>query len=111
MGSGHNHPPHSHLDSQKNLAIAFFLNMAFAVLEFIGGIWAGSVAVISNALHDAGDALSLGLGYYLQKQSESGPSENFSYGLRRLSLLSAFISGIVICLGAIVIVYESISRL
>lgn len=111
MGSGHNHPPHSHLDSQRNLLIAFFLNLLFAAIEFAGGLWAGSVAVLSNALHDAGDALSIGIGYFLQRQSESGPSERFSYGLRRLSLLSAFISGIVICGGGLIIAYEAWARL
>lgn len=111
MGSGHNHPPHTHLDSQRNLAIAFFLNLLFAAVEFAGGLWAGSFAVLSNALHDAGDALSIGLGYFLQRRSEQGPSEQFSYGMRRLSLLSAFISGTVICCGSIFIVFESFSKL
>lgn len=111
MGSGHNHPPHTHLDSQKNLAIAFALNFAFAVMEIVGGLYAGSVSVISNGLHDAGDALSLGIGLVLQRRSERGPSENFSYGLRRLSLASAFISGIMICGGAIYIAIESLEKL
>src|SRR5262245_13938556 len=111
MGSGHNHPPHSHLDSQRNLLIAFFMNMGFAAVEFAGGLYVGSIAVLSNALHDAGDALSLGLGYFLQRRSEEGPSEKFSYGLRRLSLLSAFISGMVIICGALFIVYESFLKI
>lgn len=111
MGSGHNHPPHSHLDSQRNLLIAFVMNLVLAGVEFAGGLWVGSVAVLSNALHDAGDAMSLGVGYYLQRRSERGPSENFSYGMRRLSLLSAFISGIVICGGAVIIIYESIEKI
>ena len=111
MGSGLNHPPHTHLDSQQNLAIAFFLNLIFAALEFVGGLWVGSVAVLSNALHDAGDALSIGVGFFLQRQSETGPSENFSYGLRRLSLMSAFISGLVICGGAIFIAIEAFGRI
>jgi cobalt-zinc-cadmium efflux system protein len=111
MGSGHNHPPHSHLDSEKNLAFAFVLNLAFAILEFFGGLYVGSVSVLSNALHDAGDAMSIGVGLFLQRKSEKGPTEKFSYGLRRLSLLSAAISGIVICAGAAFIVFESISKL
>src|SRR5258708_2304478 len=111
MGSGHNHPPHTHLDSQRNLAIAFVLNLLFAALEFVGGLYVGSVSVLSNALHDAGDALSIGLGLFLQRRSERGPSEKFSYGLRRLSLLSAFISGCVICGGAIFIAIQSLSKI
>jgi cobalt-zinc-cadmium efflux system protein len=111
MGSGHNHPPHSHNDSQRNLLLAFILNLIFAAIEFVGGIWVGSFAVLSNAVHDAGDAMSLGLGLFLQHKSERGPSENFSYGLRRLSLLSAVISGVVICAGAGFIFYGAFSKL
>lgn len=111
MGSGHNHLPHSHLDSQRNLLVAFIMNLSFAAIEFVGGLWVGSIAVLSNALHDAGDAMSLGVGYFLQRRSEEGPSEKFSYGMRRLSLLSAVISGVVICGGAVFIVYESVLKI
>ena len=110
-GSGLNHPHHTHLDSQRNLALAFVFNLTFAIIEFFGGLWAGSVSVLSNALHDAGDALSLGLGYFLQRRSEDGPSEKFSYGLRRLSFLSAIISGVVICAGALFVAYEAFDRI
>jgi len=110
MGSGHNHPPHTHFDSQRNLLIAFIMNLILAAIEFAGGLWVGSVAVLSNALHDFGDAISLGVGYFLQRRSERGPSEKFSYGMRRLSLLSAFISGLVICGGAVIIIIESLEK-
>lgn len=91
--------------------LAFVMNLFFAAIEFVGGLWIGSIAILSNALHDAGDAMSIGLGYVLHRQSEAGPSENFSYGMRRLSLLSAFISGLVICAGGIFIVYESVEKI
>ena len=111
MGSGHNHLPHSHLDSQRNLLVAFAMNLCFAAVELVGGLYIGSIAVLSNALHDAGDAMSLGVGYFLQRRAEQGPSEKFSYGMRRLSLLSAVISGLVICAGGAFIVYESILKI
>lgn len=109
-GSGpHHHHHHSTPDSStRNIGIAFWLNLSFAVIELIGGIWTQSLAVMSDALHDFGDALSLGVGYFLQRKSAQGPSESFSYGLRRLSLLSAFVSGLVISVGAVYIVVESI---
>ncbi|MGE4132221.1 MAG: cation diffusion facilitator family transporter [Bdellovibrionales bacterium] len=106
----HHHHHHQTPDSSvRNIGFAFWLNLGFALVELVGGIWTQSLAVLSDALHDFGDALSLGLGYILQKRSSKGPTENFSYGLRRLSLLSALISGIVISLGAIYIAIESIS--
>jgi cobalt-zinc-cadmium efflux system protein len=107
----HHHHHHSTPDSSaRNIGIAFWLNLAFAAIELVGGFWTQSLAILSDALHDFGDAVSLGVGYLLQRKSAQGPSENFSYGLRRLSLLSAFVSGIVISVGAIYIVIESISR-
>lgn len=105
------HHHHHHLtpdSSTKNIGLAFWLNLLFALIELAGGLWTQSLAVISDALHDFGDALSLGIGYILQKKSTQGPSETFSYGLRRLSLLSAFVSGLVISVGAVYILIESL---
>lgn len=89
--------------------MAFWLNLSFALIELAGGWYTQSLAVISDALHDFGDALSFGLGYVLQRKSAQGPTENFSYGLRRLSLLSAFLSGLVISVGAVFIGVEAIT--
>jgi cobalt-zinc-cadmium efflux system protein len=109
-GSGpHHHHHHSTPDaSTRNIGLAFWLNLIFALIELAGGWWTQSLAITSDALHDFGDALSLGLGYFLQRKSAGGPTEQFSYGPRRLSLLSALISGVVISVGAIYIAIESI---
>lgn len=109
-GSGpHHHHHHRTPDgSTRNIGFAFWLNLSFALIELVGGWWTQSLAITSDALHDFGDALSLGLGYFLQRKSSSGPSEQFSYGPRRLSLLSALISGVVISVGAVFIAVESI---
>lgn len=58
MGHDHSHAGHQHAhgESTKNLGIAFFLNLGFAVIEVVGGIWTNSVAIISDAVHDFGDA-------------------------------------------------------
>ncbi len=116
MAHGSHHHPHHHHHhstpdgSDRNIGIAFWLNLIFAVIELIGGMWTQSLAIVSDALHDFGDALSLGLGYILQRISKRGPSENYSYGLRRLSLLSAVLSGVVISVGAIYILIEGYQR-
>jgi cobalt-zinc-cadmium efflux system protein len=107
----HHHSHHTPDDSTKHIGLAFWLNLGFALIELVGGFYTQSLAILSDALHDFGDALSFGLGYMLQMKSKQGPSENFSYGLRRLSLLSAFISGLVISIGAIFIAIESIRGL
>lgn len=106
----HHHHHHTPDSSTRNIGFAFWLNLSFAVIELVGGMMTQSLAVMSDALHDFGDALSLGLGWFLQRKSAQGPSENFSYGLRRLSLLSAFVSATVISAGAVYIVFESVYR-
>lgn len=110
--SHHHHHHHSHAGDDgalKNIGVAFWLNLSFAVIELVGGYLTQSLAVMSDALHDFGDALSFGVGYVLQRKSRQGPTEHFSYGYRRLSLLSAFISGLVISTGSIFIAKEAIA--
>ena len=50
--------------------MAFFLNLGFTILEFIGGIYVNSIAIISDAVHDLGDSLSLGTSWYFDKKSK-----------------------------------------
>ena len=66
MGHDHSHAghQHSHGESTKNLGIAFFLNLGFAIIEIIGGLWKNSVAIISDAVHDFGGAFSLGVSFH-----------------------------------------------
>jgi hypothetical protein len=57
------------MKTEKNILIAFLLNFAFAVFECLGGIFTGSVAIISDAVHDVGDAASIGISYFLEKKT------------------------------------------
>ena len=70
------HGPHLHGAGKagRGLATAFFLNLGFTVIEFAGGFWTNSVAVISDAVHDAGDCLSLASAWYLEHLSHSKPN-------------------------------------
>lgn len=72
MGEGH---PHS---SAGHLRAAFFLNLAFTVLEIGGGLWTNSIAILSDALHDAGDSLSLGFAWYMQTLSRRPRSSAYT---------------------------------
>ena len=58
------------MKTERNILIAFLLNLSFSVFEFIGGIFTGSVAIMSDAVHDIGDAVSIGLSYYFEKKSK-----------------------------------------
>ncbi len=105
---------HSHNHNQsdtKNIGIVFFLNLAFTLIELVGGILTNSVAILSDALHDLGDSLSLGISWYLSHISEKKPSKKFSYGYRRFSLLAALINSFILVIGSTIILFEAIPRL
>lgn len=112
---GHNHGhDHSHdhdHTSTKNIQVAFWVNLGFALFELAGGLYTNSVAVLSDALHDLGDSLSLGTSWYFQKKSRQKRDSNFTYGYRRFSLLGAFINCMVLTIGSIFIISESIQRI
>ncbi|MEM8765442.1 MAG: cation diffusion facilitator family transporter [Bacteroidota bacterium] len=104
---GHRH----HHTSSDNLRLAFFLNLGFTVLEFIGGLYVNSIAIISDAVHDLGDSLSLGTSWYLERKSKKRANTQFSYGYKRFSLLGALINSLVLIGGSIYVVYEAVGRI
>lgn len=105
------HDHHHHHDSGKNLKTAFFLNLAFTILELIGGLYVNSVSILSDAVHDLGDSLSLGTSWYLDRLSKKKATESYSFGYRRFSLLGAFINAVVLILGSAFVIREAILRL
>ena len=107
MGDNHSH---SHQNSTGNIKVAFFLNLFFTLIEFIGGFYTNSLAIMSDAVHDLGDSLSLGLSWYFQKLSTKKPNAKYSYGYKRFSLLGAIINSVVLIIGSIFIIKEAIPR-
>ncbi|MEG1572752.1 MAG: cation diffusion facilitator family transporter [Bacteroidales bacterium] len=109
MAHTHTHKP---LDgNSKNISLAFFLNLGFAIFEVFGGIYTHSLAITSDALHDFGDSISLGVSWYFEKISKRPPSQKFSYGLKRFSLVGAIINSLVLLTGSIIILIATIPRL
>ena len=105
------HDHHHQHPSGKNLKLAFFLNLGFTIFEIIGGFYVNSVAIISDAVHDLGDSLSLGTAWYLQKKSLKGRDSRFSFGYKRFSLLGALINSLVLIGGSLFVIYQAILRL
>lgn len=102
---------HDHAKGSKNLKIAFFINLGFTCLEIVGGFFTNSIAIISDALHDFGDSLSLGLAWYLEnKASKKGATSKFSFGYARFRLLGALVNAIVLIGGSIYIIIEAVGR-
>ena len=98
-------------NSTKNIRTAFFLNLAFAFVELIGGIITNSVAILSDAVHDFGDSISLAIAWALQKKSNKAKDDKYSYGYKRFSLLSSVILSGILLIGSILILVEAIGRL
>lgn len=110
----HSHHGHDHsqdFDSIKNLKVAFILNLAFVFIEIAGGLFTNSVAILSDAIHDLGDSVSLGLAWYLEKFSQKKGDNKFTYGYKRLSILGALFNSIVLLVGTVFIVYRAIPRI
>ncbi|MFV3409348.1 cation diffusion facilitator family transporter [Bdellovibrio bacteriovorus] len=107
---GHHHH-HSHGAAVGRMTFALVLNLTFAVIELIGGLWTNSVAILSDALHDFGDAIAMLLAIILEKVSHKQSDGKFSYGYRRFSTLGAVITGLILVLGSIFILVEAVPRL
>ena len=99
------------MKTEKNILIAFILNMAFSIFELIGGIFTNSISIISDAVHDFGDALSIGISLILEKISKKKPNETYTYGYVRYSVLGALITTIVLTLGSIFVIIGGIDRI
>ncbi|MGL4518799.1 MAG: cation diffusion facilitator family transporter [Phocaeicola sp.] len=109
MAHHHNHSHPS--NAEKNISIAFFLNSLFVIIELVGGIMTNSIAILSDALHDLGDSLSLAIAWFLQRKSKSGRDAHYSYGYKRFSLLgSVFLSG-VLSVSSVFIIVEAVKRI
>lgn len=105
---GHSHS-HNHAET-GNIKVAFFLNLGFTLIEIVGGFFTNSIAILSDALHDMGDTLSLGMSWYFQRLAGRDHDHKYSYGYHRFSVLGALINGFVLLAGSIYIVAESIPR-
>ena len=97
--------------TQRNILIAFILNLAFSVFEIIGGFVTGSVAIISDAVHDMGDALSIGVSYFLERKSKKQPDETYTYGYIRYSVMGSLITTIVLMVGSAIVIYNAVIRI
>lgn len=99
------------MKSDKNILIAFLLNLFFSVFEFIGGIITNSISIVSDSIHDFGDAISIGISYILEKVSKKKPNKKYTYGYLRYSVLGALITTIILLIGSILIIYNAIKRI
>lgn len=99
------------MKTDKNILIAFILNLFFSIFEFLGGIFTGSIAILSDSVHDVGDALSIGISYFLEKKSKKKPDKNHTYGYIRYSVIGSVITTVILLVGSSFVIIESCKRL
>ena len=99
------------MKTEKNILVAFILNLSFSIFEFIGGLFTGSVAIVSDAIHDIGDATSIGISYFLERKSKKKPDETYTYGYARYSVMGGLITTLILIVGSLLVIYNAINRI
>ncbi len=87
------------------------VNLFFSIFEFIGGVLSGSAAIMSDAIHDLGDSISLGFSIYFGKKANHGPDKKYTYGYSRFSVLGVFVTTVILIVGAAFMIYLSVLRI
>ena len=99
------------MKTEKNILIAFLLNLSFSIFELFGGLITGSIAILSDSVHDIGDALSIGMSYILEKKSKQKPDNTYTYGYIRYSVIGSIITSTILLTGSIFVIFEATKRL
>lgn len=98
------------MKTEKNIFVAFILNLLFSMVELVGGIFTGSIAIVSDAVHDFGDAVSIGASFFFEKKSKRQPNERYNYGYARFSVLGGVITTVILLVGSALVIYNAIRR-
>lgn len=99
------------MKTERNILIAFILNLAFSIFELFGGFFTGSVAIISDSVHDIGDAASIGISYFLEKKSKRLPDEQYTYGYSRYSVIGGVITTFILLLGSAAVIINAVRKI
>lgn len=99
------------MKTDRNILITFLVNLFFSIFEFAGGIFTHSNAIVSDAIHDMGDALSIGIAFVLERKSKQKPDNKYTYGYSRYSVIGSFITTIVLLISSLLVIYHSILRI
>lgn len=99
------------MKTQKNILIAFILNLSFSIFEFFGGFFTNSVAILSDSIHDLGDALSIGISYFLERKSKKKADKKYTYGYIRYSVLGGVITTTILLIGSVLVIIGAVERI
>ena len=91
--------------------LAFFLNLSFAIVEFIAGGIFGSSAVLADSVHDFGDAVAIGISAFLESISNRKEDSHYTLGYKRFSLLGAMVTAVILMTGSGMVILENMVKL
>jgi len=105
------HSHHHHQDLKgRNLLISIFLNIIITLAQVVGGLISGSLSLLSDALHNFSDVLSLIVSYVAARLSKKKASLNRTFGYKRAEILAAFVNAMTLMVVAILLIKEAIER-
>ena len=91
--------------------VAFFLNLIYAIVEFIAGGIFGSSAVLADSVHDLGDAIAIGISAFLETISNREEDSHYTLGYKRFSLLGAMVTAVILMTGSVLVILENIAKI
>ncbi len=107
----HNHSHHNHGELKgRPLIISIFLNILITAAQVVGGLLSGSLALLSDALHNFTDVLSLIVSYIANVLSQKKASINRTFGYKRAEILAAFINAATLIIIAVLLIIEAVKR-
>ena len=99
------------MTSKGAVWLAFFLNLSFAIVEFIAGGIFGSSAVLADSVHDFGDAVAIGISAFLESISNRKEDSHYTLGYKRFSLLGAMVTAVILMTGSGMVILENMVKL
>ena len=99
------------MKTEKNILIAFILNITFSIFEFFGGLFTNSISILSDSIHDLGDAISIGISYFMERKSKKHADNKYTYGYIRYSVLGGIIITTILLVGSILVIVGSVKRI
>ncbi|MFS9186588.1 cation diffusion facilitator family transporter [Streptococcus infantis] len=99
------------MKTKHTVWLAFFLNLSYAIVEFIAGGIFGSSAVLADSIHDLGDAIAIGVSAFLETISNREEDSHYTLGYKRFSLLGALITAVILMTGSVLVILENITKL
>ena len=99
------------MSSKTSIWLAFFLNLSYAIVEFIAGGIFGSSAVLADSVHDLGDAIAIGISAFLETISNREEDSHYTLGYKRFSLLGAMVTAVILMTGSVLVILENIAKI